>query len=55
MMSNERILAYNMSKQLTIDELKEVSAAGSTCYGSAAGSYDPGRGGELHVDVDVDL
>jgi hypothetical protein len=52
-MNNERILAHSMSKKLSIDEIKDVSAAGTmveTLYPTNKPS-----GSDLETDVEIDM
>lgn len=54
-MSKERTLSYCASKQLSADDLKDISAAGLTGSPSGGGGWDPGRGAVIHWDVEFDL
>lgn len=53
-MSKERILSYNLSKALSVEELKDVSAAGWTSYMTGGGGWDPHSGVEGHIDGNID-
>ena len=48
-MKNERILAHSMAKKLSIEDLKGVSAAGTT-HATSIATYAPSS-----VDVEVDV
>ena len=52
-MNNERILAHSMSKKLSIKDLKDVSAAGTSTV-TGHGTYGP-SGADGDADVTVDL
>jgi hypothetical protein len=52
-MNNERILAHNMAKKLSIDEIKDVSAAG-TSVTTAHPTHNP-SGTDMDMDVLVDM
>ncbi|MFZ2315269.1 MAG: hypothetical protein WAW86_06400 [Gammaproteobacteria bacterium] len=53
-MSNERILPYNLSKELTTDELEGISASG-TSVATANATYSPQGGTDVNADVNIDL
>jgi hypothetical protein len=53
-MNKERILSYNMSKALSVEELREISAAGWTASVSGSGGWDPHTGAHGQVDGRVD-
>ncbi len=52
-MNNERILSHKMSKKLSVKELEDVSAAG-TSVATAHATYGP-SGADVDADVTVDL
>jgi hypothetical protein len=53
-MKEERVLAFNMSKAISEDELRSVSAAGWTTYVSAGGTYSNQGGADGNIDGTVD-
>jgi len=52
-MNNERILSHKLSKKLSVDELENVSAAG-TSVATAHGTYGP-SGTDVDADINIDL
>ncbi len=54
-MKNERILSYNMSQKIADEDLNNISAAGSTTFMTANGSYSQAGGWDSGVDVTWDL
>ena len=54
-MNNERILSFNRSKKLSIEELEGISAAGMTSYMTGNGSYGSPGGMDGAIDVTIDL
>jgi hypothetical protein len=54
-MSKERTLSYQASKQLSMEDLKDISAAGLSAHPSGGGGWDPSRGGAAHLDVEIDF
>lgn len=52
-MKNERILSHTMSKKLSVKELENVSAAG-TSVATAHATYGP-AGADVDADITVDL
>jgi hypothetical protein len=52
-MNNERILAHGMSKKLNIEDLKDVSAAGTTTATGHVTFRDMGTDGDADVTVDL--
>lgn len=53
-MKHERIFSYQQSKVLTQEEAQSVSAAGTTTYCTANGSYQGGHyDGALDVTIDL--
>lgn len=53
-MKNERTLAFSKSKQLTIEDVENVSAAGLTTSITGNGSYSQGHFDPI-IDVTVDI
>ncbi len=53
-MKNERILSFNMSQQLTDDDLEGVSAAGFSSHFTGNGTYQKGSGWDGSIDVSID-
>ena len=52
-MSNERILSHKMSKKLEMDDIKDVSAAG-TCVATGELTYgSAGKDGGADVTCDI--
>lgn len=54
-MSNNRILSFQMSQELTKDELQEISASGMTQTMSGHGSYGSSSGYDAQVDTSFDF
>lgn len=53
-MKKERILSHIKSKKLNLDEIADVSAAG-TSVATANGTYTPQTGVDVNADVNIDL
>ncbi|MEO8401963.1 MAG: hypothetical protein ABI597_09265 [Gammaproteobacteria bacterium] len=54
-MKNERILSYTMSQKLSEEDLKSISAAGTTASGTANGTYNHNTGYDTSIDMTVDF
>lgn len=52
-MKNERTLSFQMSKAISKEELKEVSAAGETNSWTANGTHTP-AGFDGCIDISID-
>jgi len=52
-MNNERILAHSMAKKLTADDIKDVSAAGTSTATGHVTFRNCGADGDVDVAVDL--
>lgn len=53
-MNNERILSHQFSKKLSIEEIENISAAG-TSVATANVTYSTGGGTDVNADANVDM
>jgi hypothetical protein len=54
-MNRERILSHKASQKLSMADLENVSAAGTTSYMTANGSYSRVGGFDSTVDITIDF
>lgn len=53
-MSKERILPYQLSRKLTVEELEGISASG-TSVATANATYSPHGGTDVNADLNIDM